>query len=335
MSPELVEAVRAHVAAAAGLPCVVDSVRRVPGGACQDNFAVDLRLDGRPHRCVLRSDARTALSGSLPRSTEFVIIAAAREQGVPTPAARWSSVGLLRADASAYFVDWVDGVAIGARVVRGAALASARERLPEQLASALAAIHRVTPASGLVIPGVDPTGPLVERRLDEQRRALRALREPHPALELALRWLGDHAPADRPPVLVHGDYRVGNFLVDESGLRAVLDWEFAHWGSPLEDVGWLCVRDWRFGRPGLPVGGICARQRFYDAYGRAAGVEVDPAEVHWWEVCGNLRWAIGAVEQGARFLSGAESDIELLAIGRRVAEMEFEALRLIERGPEV
>ena len=132
----------------------------------------------------------------------------------------------------------------------------------------------------------------------------------------------------------HGDFRTGNFLVDEHGLVAVLDWEFAHWGAREEDLGWLCVRDWRFGAIDRAAGGLTTRREFVRAYEAAGGQAVEPAVLHWWEVYGNARWAAGCVFQGERFTRGGERDIELLAIGKRPAEMEWEALRLIRRGPQ-
>jgi aminoglycoside phosphotransferase (APT) family kinase protein len=151
---------------------------------------------------------------------------------------------------------------------------------------------------------------------------------PRPALELALRWLDDHKPTKSEVTLVHGDFRTGNFLVGPDGLQAVLDWEFARWGTPAEDLAWLCVRDWRFGRLDRPVGGFARREPFYQAYEEASGRRVDPDEVFFWEVVGNLRWAMGSLHQGRRYAEG-EHDIELIAVARRASEMEWEALRLI------
>lgn len=132
--------------------------------------------------------------------------------------------------------------------------------------------------------------------------------------------------------LVHGDFRTGNFMVTPDGLSGVLDWEFAHWGDPAEDLAWLCVRDWRFGQLNHAAGGICTRQTFYDAYATCSGQPVDVERVHFWEILGNLRWGAATAFQGLRYAAG-QADLELLAIPRRAAEMEFEAMRLIEVGP--
>lgn len=134
------------------------------------------------------------------------------------------------------------------------------------------------------------------------------------------------------PHLVHGDFGPQNLLVDPAAGRitGILDWEFAHWGDPMDDLAWICVRDWRFGQIDRPVGGLCDRARFYAAYEQASGRSVAPRDVRFWELLGNVRWAIGALCQGERYLSGAEADLELVAIARRANEMEYEALRIIE-----
>jgi aminoglycoside phosphotransferase (APT) family kinase protein len=337
MLEELSQRIAAHLSRETGAPATVHDVRPLPGGACQELFRVDVTLAAGPlegqRRFVLRSDARESLPGSLDRDAEGQVINAAVAAGVPTPAARWAVKGLARPEAHAYFLDWVEGVAIGRRVVSHPSLAKAREVLPRQLAQALAAAHRVTPAQSPELPLPDRDVDPVDSALGALRATLDRLPEPHPALELAFRWLGENRPPLAKPTLVHGDFRTGNFMVAERGLVAVLDWEFAHWGDPLEDLGWLCVRDWRFGNVDRPAGGFARRHDFYALYAEASGRTVDAAAVHFWEVLGNVRWGGGAVLQGQRFLHGGSRDLEHLAIPRRACEMEFEALRLIETGP--
>ena len=171
-----------------------------------------------------------------------------------------------------------------------------------------------------------------ERAVADLRSYIAELPSVRPAIAAILRWLEANQPEPERSVLNHGDFRTGNFMVTRNGLEAILDWEFAHWGSRCEDLAWICVRDWRFGALSKPVGGFGDRHEFLTAYEAAAKTTVDPKSLWWWEVMGNARWAVGAVQQTMRYLSGNERDLEYLAIGRRAVEMEWEALRLIRTG---
>ena len=254
-----------------------------------------------------------------------------------TPATSCLTESLVAEGRWAYLLDWVDGEAIGRRVTKAPQLAKARERLPTELAEELAKIHTITPDNAPSLRSLSMvTGPdddPCEGALRFLRAMIAHLPEPHPALEFVCAWLAEHRPTRAATTLTHGDFRVGNFMVGPEGLRAVLDWEFAHWGDPIEDVAWMCVRDWRFGELSLAAGGLATREAFVRDYERVTSTSVDRDRVRWWEIMGNARWAAGSVEQGERYLSGAESDIELIAIARRAAEMEWEALRLIRTAP--
>jgi len=302
-------------------------------GACQENFRLDVNLPARPDiaRLVLRADAGSALPGSLGRREEFAVVRAAHDAGVPTPNAHALTEGLVGPSGHAYFLDWIEGVSLGAKLVRDPDLETARRALPTQLAESAARIHAIGPGDAdlpLAPPQQDP----VTDALAFQRRVLDDLPEVRPGLELALRWLTDHPPGPHVTTLVHGDFRTGNLMVDQSGLTGLLDWEFAHWGAPEEDLAWIAVRDWRFGRLDRPVGGFAGRRDLYEAYEAGSGHRLEPEALHFWEVFGNVRWAAGAVVQGQRYRAG-NLDLELIAIARRSAEMEYEALRLIEAGP--
>ncbi|MCS6799908.1 MAG: phosphotransferase family protein [Myxococcota bacterium] len=333
---ELRARIEAHLREAVGPWVAVDSVAPLGGGACQELFAVSARLERDTHEpaaLVLRSDAPSALWGSIGRDVEARLIEVARAAGVQTPPALWLARDLVRPGAWAYFMPRLEGETLGRRIVHEPRFEAARARLLEPLAEQLGRIHSVAPREGLLPePGVSDSNHDPPRAaLERLRQRLDALPQPRPALELALRWLEARAPTDSETVLCHGDFRMGNFVVGEQGLVAVLDWEFAHWGAPAEDLAWICMRDWRFGRLDRACAGIARRADWYAAYARATGRRVDPDEVRWWEVASNVAWAAGCVEQGERYLSGRSADIELLAIARRACEMEWEALRLIGR----
>ncbi|MBT8494479.1 MAG: phosphotransferase family protein, partial [Deltaproteobacteria bacterium] len=274
------------------------SLEPLTGGACQDSFVAVVDVGTGPGRWVLRSDASGHLPGSLQRRDEYPVIERAHAAGVKTPALHGLYEDLVRDGASAYFMDYVPGIAIGRKVVAGDELAAVRPNLLRALVAELAIVHSITPNCGLALAEPERDSALevgaVAANLSLHHRALDAL--DRPMLELGLRWLEDNQPIERPLVLNHGDFRTGNFQVDpERGLTAVLDWEFAHWSSPADDLGWLMVRDWRFGVVDKPAFGLGARAELLAAYEQRTGTAIDIAEVHFWEVMGNLRWAIGAI----------------------------------------
>ena len=328
--------VEERLALSLGRSVRVLSMTPLAGGACQDNFILELEDGQDTLRCVLRSDAKSSLPGSLDRRREFAVVEAAYARQVCTAKARGLTADLVRDGAYGYLLDWVPGEAVGRRVTRGKELAAARQTLAPVLAKELAKIHSIAPEntpSLEAVLGPAPADP-VAARLADFRRRIDALSTKRLGIELIYRWLVQQAGSLEPdgPVLVHGDFRTGNFMVTETGLTAILDWEFARWGSIYEDLSWISLRDWRFNVLGNPIGGFAQRREFYDAYEAASGHPVDLRRVHYFEVLGNLLWAVGSIAQAERCVYGGEENVEYLAIGRRVSEMEWEAIRLIEQG---
>jgi len=220
-------------------------------------------------------------------------------------------------------MDFVDGETIPRRILRDEAFAAVRPALAGQCGEILAAIHRVPAAS---VPGL-VGGDL----LDQLRGQLAQLGQPHPAFELGLAWLAQNRPPSVEARVVHGDFRNGNLIVGADGIRAVLDWELAHLGDPLEDLGWLCVKAWRFGSP-LPVGGFGTLEQLAAAYEGAGGEPVDDAALRWWIAFGTLRWGIICIAQTLTHVGGIVRSVELAAIGRRVCEVESDLLELLPWG---
>ncbi|MGZ5392780.1 MAG: phosphotransferase family protein, partial [Mycobacterium sp.] len=199
-----------------------------------------------------------------------------------------------------------------------------RDRLLRQCAQALADIHRADPAD---------LGLTESDQLSEWRDRLDEMGDTTATFEWAFRWLAANRPSPSPHVLVHGDFRMGNLVVDESGLAAVLDWELVFTGEVYEDLAWFCIRAWRFGAPeDLGAGGLGSIESFLSAYESAAGTELDRDVFRWWLTVATLRWGVICRFQAERHLSGQSPSVELAAIGRRVAETEWDVLDLLTGG---
>jgi aminoglycoside phosphotransferase (APT) family kinase protein len=299
-------------------------LRPIEGGASRQTFVV--AAGGEP-RFVLRREPGEGMSvASL--GLELRAIAAADLAGVAVARTVAAEPAGGRSGAGAgYLMEFVGGTSVAPRVLRRDELATARERLPGQLASALAQIHSVdADAVDGLAGGDDPAREACEL----WKRALDEIGEPLPAVEAGLRWLRLRPP---PPakrsVLVHGDFRLGNFIVDEHGLAAVIDWELCHRGDPAEDIGWLTIRSWRFGNDELPVAGLGEVEPFLDAYEAAGGVRPEPERLRWWEAMGNVKWAVICARQAHDHLSGSRPSAELASLGRRICEPEWDLLQLL------
>ncbi|GAA1575025.1 phosphotransferase family protein [Actinomadura kijaniata] len=298
----------------------VRGLARDSGGASRVTCAFDaVTEDGTVHPLILRLASPGAAAG-IPLTREAALMRAARAAGVPSP--RVVAEGDADGPLGAEFVvmERVEGETIPRRVLRDPALAGVRPRLAARCGEILAAVHRI-PADA--VPGLDDAD-----QLAAWREVLDLTGRPHPALEFALRWLDRNRPPVRRTTVVHGDFRNGNLIVGPDGVRAVLDWELAHLGDPLEDLGWLCVKAWRFGAA-PPVGGFGSYDQLTAAYEEAGGGPVDRDALRWWEMFGVARWAVICVMQAQRHLTGGERSVELAAIGRRVAENEWDLLRMM------
>ena len=319
----------------------IEGLRLLTGGASRQTWSFDAVIERGDAKnetiaLVLRMDPRLE-AGLMSRGTEFAVLSAAHEAGVPV--AKVYLMGDESLGAPGFLMERVEGETIARRLLRDEEYAEARKVMTGQLGAILARIHAIPiQTDGLselpmLLPGKSPA----ETEVDRFEGTYRAVTpEPHPAFELAFRWLRQHLPAGPDPMLVHGDYRIGNVIFGPEGVRAVLDWELAHIGDPMEDLGWICVRSWRFGNDDKPVGGIGRREELWEAYEAAGGRKVDRDAVRWWEVFGNLRWGIICIGQARRAMEGgpkagsAGSRLELLTIGRRTAETEWELLGLME-----
>ena len=316
----------------------VANVRKLSGGAIQANWAADLTLhsqDGSETAIpvVVRCDAVSGVAESRSRAQEFALLSQAFAGGVTVPEPLWlGRPGVIGGD---FFVmRRVNGIAAGHRVVKDRTLGGDRVQLTQHLGEEIARIQRIKPSSALSFlerPTEHPALDFVQRSrayLDQHHTA-------YPALEWGLRWLERKVPDlgewnEARLVLSHRDFRTGNLMIDAQGLSAVLDWEFAAWSHPLEDLGWFCAHCWRFGErgPARAAGGIGSREDLLLGYNRVAEANVAPADLFYWEVLAEVRWAMIAIAQAERHLSGRESSLELALTGHIVPQLELQILRM-------
>jgi aminoglycoside phosphotransferase (APT) family kinase protein len=292
----------------------VADARLLAGGASKEAWAVDTGDGG--GLLVRRALGGVIHVDTLPLRDEYEMLVAAREAGVrvPEPVAYLGEIEGREAFAMAR----VRGETIGRRIVK-----SPPPGLGLQMAEELARIHAVPVDRVPFLPRPD----LFARLAHE----LDAVAEPHPAIEYGIAWCRRRLPLERTRVVSHGDFRVGNLAVDDDGLVAVLDWEFAKVADPLEDLAWPLVRSWRFGADDRRLGGIGDVEPYVARYEELTGIDVPRDELDVWEVLGNCKWAVGALNQARRHLSGEERSVELAILGRLAVEMEWEAIDLVRR----
>lgn len=294
----------------------IGALTRLSGGASRETWRFE--ADGEP--LILQ---RQRAGDTRDMEVEASVLRAAAAAGVPVP--HLLASGRFENGARYMIQSWVDGETIARKILRDDDFASARDSLVGQFATALAAVHSI-PVDD--VPGLPTTDQVAQYRqsLDDLNAQLQ---QSHPAFELAFRWLEANRPASARRTVVHGDFRLGNVMVGPEGLRAVLDWELAHIGDPMEDLGWLCVRAWRFGSD-LPVAGIGNYDALLAAYESATGSPADPEALLWWEVLGTVKWGIMCMLQASAHLLGFSRSHELAAIGRRVCENEYDILLALE-----
>lgn len=305
---------------------------RLGGGAIQENYALDLDLSGGHHAgrqsFVLRTDAPSGLAVSHSRAQEYALLQAAHMAGVtvPEPVALCADSTVL--GKPFYVMKRIAGTAAGHILVRDDKWSGDREALVSRLGRELAKIHSIRPPRpDLEFLPVPHEAPALQA-IRGYRQWLDTYRMPRPALEWGLRWLERHAPPAGDLVLCHRDFRTGNYMVDDQGLTGILDWEFAGWGDPHEDIGWFCAKCWRFGANDREAGGMGSRTAFIGGYEAESGRPVDGDAVRYWETMAHARWATIAIQQGERHVSGAQRSLDLALTGRRVAELEYELLRM-------
>ncbi|MCY4041171.1 MAG: phosphotransferase [Gammaproteobacteria bacterium] len=309
------------------------SMQRLSGGASQETYKLIVETpEGQHNLCLRRSPGGEAIEDGERRpglATEAALMCAARDAGVPEPDVHYvlqEEDGL----GEGFVMQWVDGETLGRRIVAAPEFANARAHLIEQCSAVLARIHAINLDAGGLRKRLTELPP--EAFVSQTYARYLDFGFAQPMIDYAARWLLENLPANSRRTLVHNDFRIGNLMVDADGLCAVLDWELAHIGDPVRDLGWLCSRSWRFGGA-LPAGGIGTREALLAAYAKASGHVVSHAHLKFWEVFGSFWWAVACLGMAEHYRTGPDKTVERPAIGRRTSECQADCVNLLFPGP--
>lgn len=309
-------------------------VARLSGGASQETYRIRIATDRGERLLAMRRTPggvvhEEQVVGHPGLAAEALMMQAARAAGVPEPEV---ITVLTPADGlgDGFIMSWIPGEALGARIARGEQFAALREHLAYDCGRILAQIHAVD----LVASGLDKVLDVISPRqfVEQTLERYRAYATPQPMIEYTARWLFEHLPSAPRQTLVHNDFRNGNFLVNEQEVVAVLDWEVAHIGDPMRDLGWICTNSWRFGVGDKPVGGFGDYAALFQGYEEASGLSVDAEHVRFWEVFGSFWWAVGCLGMAEHYRTGPDRTVERPAIGRRSSECQVDCVNLLIPG---
>ena len=311
------------------------SLERLSGGASQETHRLRVAMaDGERSLALRRSvgpvgERRFSGPGL---AVEARLMGLARQAGVPGPEVHMA----LRPEdrlGEGFVMEWIDGESLGSRINRSDDLAAARMGLARECGMALARIHAIDVDSSGLRDALNEVDPADEVRQTWER--YKGFGSPQPMIDFTARWLLDHLPQEPERALVHGDFRNGNLVVAPGGMAAVLDWEIAHIGDPMRDLGWLCTASWRFGHPEQPVGGFGSYEDLFAGYEAESGRPVDPDHIRFWEVFGSFWWSVGCLGMAGQYRSGPDRSVERAAIGRRSSECQVDCVNLLIPGPVV
>ena len=322
-----------YLATCAGANSVrIDGMEKLSGGAIQENWLLEVTVSGGDwegaRRWVLRTDSPSAVNVSMTRAEEFAVLEAVFQADVKVPRPLWLCRDRAVVGRDFFVMEAIAGTAAGHRLVRDDVLVPDRGRLCQELGRNLARIHAIKPLHAALGFIPEPVADPAQGSIDQYLDFLDALDGHYPVIEWGLRWLRNHKPEPAEPCLLHRDFRTGNFMVDEGRVSGILDWEFTGWGDWREDLGWFTANCWRFGCLERPAGGVGELKDFLAGYSEILPCSISPEELRYWQLMAHVRWAIIAVQQAERHLSGKQQSLELALTGRMVPELEYEILAL-------
>ena len=229
----------------------------------------------------------------------------------------------------AYIMHFVEGESIARKILRDNEYKKALPLLAYQCGEAIAKIHNVDIDNFSFLPKKP-----AEDQLNDLYSTYQSFEQPSPVFEYAYLWLKEQDFGNFQESLVHGDFRLGNIIVNADGLQSIIDWELAHIGNPLQDLGWVCGNSWRFGKNDKVVGGFGELEDLLEGYNSVSKLKVNKEMVRCWQVFGTFRWGVICLIQAYAHLNGTINSIEKAAIGRRVSETEIDIVDLLFLGGE-
>ena len=311
----------------------LESCDQLSAGASLETYRITVNTNAGTQRLALRrmqpTMAEDSRFGSISLETEAKLFQLAAENDIPAPRVVYV-LDVQDGMGSGFLMEWLEGETLGQRIVRSEALADIRPQLAYECGEILGRIHALDWQSAKLsgeLPVVEP-----ETLVDETWESYRELGVPVPMIDYAWRWLKDHLPENPRSVLVHSDFRNGNLMIDQNGIKAVLDWELAHVGDPVRDLGWLCVNSWRFGIAELPVGGFGHIDDLLAGYQQSSGITVSREHLEFWQVFGSFWWAGGTLQMVNAWRTGDVPSLERPVIGRRSSEAQMDCVNLLLPG---
>tara|TARA_A100001388_G_scaffold275863_1_gene262265 strand:- start:474 stop:1481 length:1008 start_codon:yes stop_codon:yes gene_type:complete len=306
-------------------------IDKLPGGSSNETWIIKYKNDSCVEKIVLRRHFQGIRNidneyPPLSLKIESDVMIAAYDEKIPVPKILYrteskSSLG------EGFFMEFIEGVALGNKIVDNNFLKSKKVNLSEQCGYHLSKIHKINHKK---LENIQKS-----EAIDEFRKYFEIYKNYNlsiPVFDLSFKWLEKNIPNNEKLHLLHGDFRNGNILMsEETGIKSILDWELLHLGDPHEDLAWICVNSWRFGKMNKPVGGFGERKDFYSSYEKESNFKINKKSIQFWEVLGTLKWGIMCLKMYDAYKSGYDKSVDRAAIGRRSSETEIDLLRLITK----
>ena len=304
----------------------VTKLQYLTGGASNETWKFSLSSNSKKTDLILRRSFGDPSPLAVLKSEEASIQKLAFQQGAPVPEiVAVADSGSLLGDA--YIMKCIKGETIARKILRDIEYKEARKNLAYECGAAIAKVHQVPTNKLKAIPTNSP-----EDLLKQLYSTYKNFEQPSPVFEYTFKWLENQDFGEQKNKLVHGDFRLGNIIVNQQGLQAVIDWELAHIGNPIQDLGWICVNSWRFGQYKKIVGGFGDVGDLLKGYSTVCKNDITYKQIKIWQIFGTLRWGVICLIQTYAHLQGRINSVEKAAIGRRVSETEIDLVDLLFLG---